>query len=377
MASVFRRLFRGLIDRCPSSKRSIRDLRAQVGDLQTRLTRMQEILDGQLVHILENQRMLHVDMLTNREHSSLLGWSNYRRDNESDLDARKRFYYSLPKATGSVRLIQRGCASLLSEFAEIAREHNLQYWADFGTLLGVVRHRGFIPWDDDVDLGMIREDIDTLLNLLQNDEELSKRYRAVLVFDPYVCCRQLRLRYKNPENPSFIDIFFYDYLPEYNEQIRRRFIDIRKTLQDDLRSQPFYDEWLKGGYREDGAKFTREIESIFTKYRKIAQNENIISKSSTNETYGVIYGIDNVDAESIYMVSCKNMFPLNQDQFEDFSVCVPNDAQKILYSYYGNIYQLPADMFSHFQHVSRDCLENQCIINAIEEDIATNPYATK
>lgn len=106
MASVFRRLFRGLIDRCPSSKRSIRDLRAQVGDLQTRLTRMQEILDGQLVHILENQRMLHVDMLTNREHSSLLGWSNYRRDNESDLDARKRFYYSLPKATGSVRLIQ-------------------------------------------------------------------------------------------------------------------------------------------------------------------------------------------------------------------------------------------------------------------------------
>ncbi|MFU9936025.1 LicD family protein [Fannyhessea vaginae] len=252
MSSVFHKVLHKLVDHCPSSKRSIRDLRVQVSDLQARLDHMQYVLDEQLSHILENQHNMHVDTLTNREHASLLAWATYRRSDESDLDARKRFYYGLPQATGSVRLIQRGCASLLNEFAHIAKKHNLQYWADFGTLLGTVRHHGFIPWDDDTDLGMIRSDVNKLLELLKTDEELSKRYRAVLVFDPYVCCRQLRLRYKNPDDPSFIDIFFYDYMPEFNEKTKQRFIEIRQALQTDLHSKPFYKKWLENGYLEGG-----------------------------------------------------------------------------------------------------------------------------
>lgn len=377
MASVFRKVIRKIVDHCPSSKRSIRDLRAQVSDLQARLDHMQYVLDEQLSHILENQHNMHVDTLTNREHASLLAWATYRRSNESDLDARKRFYYNLPQATGSVRLIQRGCASLLNEFAHIAKKYNLQYWADFGTLLGAVRHRGFIPWDDDTDLGMIRSDVNKLLELLKKDEELSKRYRAVLVFDPYVCCRQLRLRYKNPDDPSFIDIFFYDYMPEFNEKTKQRFIEIRRALQNDLHSKPFYKNWLEGGYLEDGGEFSREIEAVFTKYYDLAKSENIIADSQENsENCTVIYGLDNVDAESIYSAKYADIFPLNQAEFEKFTVNVPNNSQKVLFNYYGDIYKLPADMVSHFQHVSRDLLENKRIVDAIEEDIATNTYAT-
>lgn len=381
MASVFRKLMRKFIEHCPSSKRSIKDLRAQVSDLQASIDRMQRVLDEQLPRILENQRNMHVDILTNREHASLLAWANYRNDNESDFDARKRFYYGLPQATGSVRLIQRGCASLLSEFAAVAKEYNLQYWADFGTLLGTIRHRGFIPWDDDTDLGMMRSDVDKLLELLKKDEKLSKRYRAVLVFDPYVFCRQLRLRYKNSEDPSFIDIFFYDYMPKYDEHTKRRFIEIREELKEDLRSRPFYNKWLANGYLEDGEELSSEIENIFTKYQNIAKSENIIADDVTsnesNNECNIIYGLDNVDSELIYTSQYEDMFPLRQEEFEKFEILVPNKAEKILFNYYGNIYQLPSDMVSHLQHVSRELLNDKHTIEAIKQDIETNPYACK
>jgi lipopolysaccharide cholinephosphotransferase len=47
---------------------------------------------------------------------------------------------------------------MLVEFDKICRKHNLQYWLDSGTLLGAIRHNGFIPWDDDIDLSMPVED---------------------------------------------------------------------------------------------------------------------------------------------------------------------------------------------------------------------------
>lgn len=374
MASVFRKLMHKFIEHCPSSKRSIKDLRAQVSDLQNSIDRMQRVLDEQLPRIIENQRNMHVDILTNREHASLLAWANYRHDNESDFDARKRFYYGLPQATGSVRLIQRGCASLLNEFATFAKEYNLQYWADFGTLLGTIRHRGFIPWDDDTDLGMMRSDVDRLLELLKKDEKLSKRYRAVLIFDPYVFCRQLRLRYKNSEDPSFIDIFFYDYMPKYDEHTKKRFIEIREELKKDLKSKPFYNKWHANGYLEDGEEFSGEIENTFTKYQNIAKSENIIADDVTSNECNIIYGIDNVDSELIYTSQYEDMFPLRQEEFEKFAILVPNKAEKILFNYYGNIYQLPSDMVSHLQHVSRELLNNKHTIEAIEQDIETNPY---
>lgn len=54
---------------------------------------------------------------------------------------------------------------LLARFAEMCEKHNLKYWVCYGTLLGTIRHKGFIPWDDDMDVWMPREDYDKLCNL--------------------------------------------------------------------------------------------------------------------------------------------------------------------------------------------------------------------
>lgn len=56
---------------------------------------------------------------------------------------------------------------LLERFQEICERHGLRYYAIGGTLLGAVRHRGFIPWDDDIDVGMPRADYDRFLTLCE------------------------------------------------------------------------------------------------------------------------------------------------------------------------------------------------------------------
>ena len=54
---------------------------------------------------------------------------------------------------------------MLLEFDRICRKHGLKYFLLFGSLLGAIRHKGFIPWDDDIDLGMMRDDYDKLAGL--------------------------------------------------------------------------------------------------------------------------------------------------------------------------------------------------------------------
>ena len=84
---------------------------------------------------------------------------------EAQLDITK-----LPPAVGYIRDIQLANLMALREFDRICRKHHLKYWLDFGTLLGAYRHHGFIPWDDDMDVGMPISDYKKFLAIV--DQEL-------------------------------------------------------------------------------------------------------------------------------------------------------------------------------------------------------------
>ena len=64
--------------------------------------------------------------------------------------------------------IHRVSLYLLLEFDRVCKENNLTYSLDSGTALGAVRHGGFIPWDDDIDVGMPRKDYETFLRIAQD-----------------------------------------------------------------------------------------------------------------------------------------------------------------------------------------------------------------
>lgn len=58
---------------------------------------------------------------------------------------------------------------LLAEFDRVCNKHNIKYFASGGTALGAIRHKGFIPWDDDMDLMMLRDDYDKLLEIAPDE----------------------------------------------------------------------------------------------------------------------------------------------------------------------------------------------------------------
>lgn len=115
---------------------------------------------------------------------------------------------------------------VLKEVEKFCKRHNINYYAEWGTLLGAVRHKGFIPWDDDIDICMKREDYQILLKY--GMEELPEGYYIINPYtdaefgDPFT--RVVNSRYINTTEPFLqkyhgcpfavgLDIFPLDYIP--------------------------------------------------------------------------------------------------------------------------------------------------------------------
>lgn len=236
------------------------------------------------------------------------------------------------------------CKDILKKFTEICKEHNLKYSIFYGTLIGAVRHKGFIPWDDDVDVVMPRTDYEKLLALQYEDEQYEiKSYRYTKdYFYPFSKMIDKNTviyeKYRAEKNMGlYIDIFPVDYVDNYENGFEK---DIAKAL----RNRRFMNH-LAGSTEKKYAKNLPNY--IIKKAAHIIMDPFRISLIGKFDTEFVkesgeycINFVNNVEgAVQIFKSSYwDNLIPM---KFEDVDVMGFGDYDEILSRKYGDYMQLP------------------------------------
>ena len=115
--------------------------------------------------------------------------------------------------------------------------HNLKYSITSGTLLGAVRHKGFIPWDDDIDISMLRPDYNKLIHILKNinkiDESLSgigfelgnSNIPFLKIINKNIKTEEKIIRDITDEGNLWVDIFPFDGIPNHFSGLNTKILD--------------------------------------------------------------------------------------------------------------------------------------------------------
>ena len=229
---------------------------------------------------------------------------------------------NIPKAVGTLRDIQLANRGMLKCLDEICSKYNINYWLDFGTLLGAVRHRGFIPWDDDVDLGMMRDDYDKFAQILEKEKETYPDLYIDYCFNNVNKCF-VKMKHRKSEN-LFVDIFPYDF---YYKKLNQ---DEKQELSQKIHK-----------ISHSKKRFFLKEESLLKHFKK---NTNKILEGydlKKEKEPAIFMGIDYPHGHGNKVYDYEQIFPLQKLEFEDCEFLVPNKPHEILKSIYGDYTSIP------------------------------------
>ena len=127
-------------------------------------------------------------------------------------------------ARGGMRQIQEGRLKVLFEVADVLEQNQIAYWLDSGTLLGAVRFGFFIPWDDDIDIGIWEGDKERVLSVLKSHYADSNVYKLIDVSELRVVPPNSfwKIVGKN-DNYSFLDIFEFCESKKFKDAVYRKY----------------------------------------------------------------------------------------------------------------------------------------------------------
>ena len=249
------------------------------------------------------------------------GWD--RRQEEIDT-----LYFLLNQATDitkiepakdeSLRIMQLCNAELLHIFDKLCAKHNLRYWLDGGTLLGARRHKGFIPWDDDIDVMMPREDYDKVIPLMKDEME---KYGIVVrwggYFDNMGYMQRLAFAYRTIETGIWMDIFPADFCDSELPAAEMEYA-IKKNIS---LYQKYYSSYEK----------KCSVQQLAEKKKQIFEN---IPKGK----YRIWYGFPEIELWNNLVIDDNILFPLKTANFEGYRLNVPANVDRYLSKTYGNDY---------------------------------------
>lgn len=239
---------------------------------------------------------------------------------------------------------------LLCEFQRVCEKYNLSWWVEGGTLLGAVRHKGYIPWDDDIDVVMLRDDYDKLMKNAPSEFHFPYFFQSVYTdHDYYRGHVQIRNSLTTAVLPNecmrdfnqgiFIDIFPLDALPEEKneyEELKEKSIRMRTYMKryhhfPILKRRNIFANWI------EQKKIDKEIdektfEGYYEMYENMFRKRKICDCSRINSmaALSTYFDVDkHLFDETIYL------------DFENLQVPVPKKYDQYLKAEFGDDYMTP------------------------------------
>ena len=234
---------------------------------------------------------------------------------------------------------------ILVKVDRICRENSFNYMICYGTLLGAVRHKGFIPWDDDIDILMPRDDYYKLGEYIINHPELDLNYidisnrKDTIYYCAKVCDAHTIITQAAHFRPlegygAFIDIFPLDYLP--NDEERRKKYKARALYMQRLVEHSSHLRPYKGkGFKQTlliyiGFYYAHlfDTRKILEKMHRVFQENNHIQTNWVGVPFGTAFHAASFTRRAEY-------------SFEGYRFFGPADFDNVLKMAYGDYMTIP------------------------------------
>ena len=251
----------------------------------------------------------------------------------------------------TLKHLQQVQIKILKYFIKICEENDLTYFMYAGSLLGAIRHQGFIPWDDDIDVIMFREDFEKLNKILENDLDEKYNFFNVLNEETYHYTWG-RLTLKNTlfkewwgdqvdYTPNiFLDIFILDNVPKDKY---KKFIQKWKSYT--LNMLTSY-SIIK--FKNDSKLKEIIQQTIYYLIKILPVSPSTIKKACVNSytkyQYEDCEEVCDFPSENMMQMSFRSdWLPLKKAKFEDMEVNIPNNYDKILRMDFNNYMEFPPE----------------------------------
>lgn len=240
---------------------------------------------------------------------------------------------SVPKVNGIRRLSQLANAVFLRKVVEVLDREGIRYWIVGGTLLGAFRHGGSVPWDDDVDIAVLRADHNRLVPILK---------KAFASMPNFIAVKSDTMRVMLTDSSCQVDIFAFDEYTVSPEAVRR----------------------LKDEYWEVHKKIKTDFSRLSARERTIvdfsdeeilAMQQNLAGRFS-GARHVLMPGIEASTSRPL-MWDWDWIFPLKKIQYEGMEFSCPNKVEYVLFDNYGDFMAFPRNMEAHSDIESRLTLD--------------------
>ena len=237
-----------------------------------------------------------------------------------------------------LRKVQLRLVDMLLEIDKICQKHDIKYWIDFGTLLGAVRHGGFIPWDDDLDITMSTEDLQHFLEIAPKELPESL-FLQTKISEPAFRSILNRVR----DNNSLCLTKGVDFSKDYHKGLFIDLFEIQPYPTINKKFQAFLLKWYKKTtgffYGKQEVTLKNHVAAISFPFIRIGLHViwDILNLKPKNrlgyEKHFSVYG-NSYSKDMVY--------PLKHISFEGHAFPAPANPDQYLSSIYGDYMKIPS-----------------------------------